>query len=72
MLRVFIILVSSITFWLLTIVVVVTCLIPDYLLLTYNNYRSTFKLRKNEESWRFINSDNDNTQNVSFKHMFYI
>lgn len=63
MLRVFIILVSSITFWLLTIVVVVTCLIPDYLLLTYNNYRSTFKLRKNEESWRFINSDNDNTQN---------
>ncbi|XP_061935373.1 phospholipid-transporting ATPase IF-like isoform X5 [Apis cerana] len=64
MLRVFIILVSSITFWLLTIVVVVTCLIPDYLLLTYNNYRSTFKLRKNEESWRFINSDNDNTQNI--------
>lgn len=70
MLRVFIILVSSITFWLLTIVVVVACLIPDYLLLTYNNYRSTFKLRKHEESLRFINNDSDNTQNVLFKHMF--
>lgn len=70
MLRVFIILVSSITFWLLTIVVVVACLIPDYLLLTYNNHRSTFKLRKHEESLRFINNDSDNTQNVLFKHMF--
>lgn len=72
MLRVFIILTSSITFWLLTIVVVVACLIPDYLLLTYNNYKSAFKLKKFEESRRFINNDNNNIQNVLFKHMFYI
>ncbi|XP_076683090.1 phospholipid-transporting ATPase IF isoform X2 [Andrena cerasifolii] len=49
MLRVFQILVSSITFWLLTILIVIVCLIPDYLVLTYNSYRPARVARRNEE-----------------------
>ncbi|KOC61372.1 putative phospholipid-transporting ATPase IF [Habropoda laboriosa] len=64
MLRVFYILVSSLTFWLLTIIVVVACLIPDYLVIIYNNHRPTRIMRRNEEVRPSRgNAGNDNTAN---------
>ncbi|KAK2580780.1 hypothetical protein KPH14_011515 [Odynerus spinipes] len=58
----------SITFWLLTAVVIVASLIPGYLIRIYESYRPNKILRKNEEipdSMRFIRSDNDNQMNMS-------
>lgn len=40
---------SSISFWLLTLVILVVCLIPDYLILTYNRYMPARIARRNEE-----------------------
>lgn len=62
MLGVFHKLASSLTFWLLTIVVVVVCLIPDYLLITYNSYRPARIARRNEERPQYISSQDDNRE----------
>ncbi|XP_076395905.1 phospholipid-transporting ATPase IF [Megachile rotundata] len=66
MLRVFQVLISSITFWFLTIIVAVVCLVPDYLILVYDSYRPAFITRRNEEQpQQYINANsNDNTENV--------
>lgn len=65
MLRVFEMLVSSVSFWLLTLIVVVACVIPDYLIRVYNCYRPTFITRRNEEQPQYIIvNSNDNTENV--------
>ncbi|XP_034184560.1 phospholipid-transporting ATPase IF isoform X1 [Osmia lignaria lignaria] len=65
MLRVFEMLVSSISFWLLTLIVVVACVIPDYLIRVYNCYRPTFITRRNEEQPQYIIiNSNDNTESV--------
>ncbi|XP_076284102.1 phospholipid-transporting ATPase IF [Lasioglossum baleicum] len=40
---------SSMSLWLLAIVIVVICLIPDYLMLTYNGYMPARITRRNEE-----------------------
>ncbi|CAK9806962.1 Phospholipid-transporting ATPase IF [Anthophora plagiata] len=64
MLRVFQKLISSLTFWLLTIIVVTVCLIPDYLII-YNNHSPARIMRKNEEArTNSGNTSNDNTQNT--------
>lgn len=48
MFGVFINLISSPTFWLLTIVIVPMCLIPDYLIAIYESYRPS-KLNYQDE-----------------------
>ncbi|KOX76982.1 putative phospholipid-transporting ATPase IH [Melipona quadrifasciata] len=65
-LRVFPTLLSSITFWLLTIMIVIVCLIPDCLLIVYNKYRPARVMRRNEEPRQHIisNNVNDDTENV--------
>lgn len=40
---------SSISFWLLTLVILVVCLTPDYLILTYNRSMPARIVRRNEE-----------------------
>ncbi|XP_020288805.1 probable phospholipid-transporting ATPase IF isoform X2 [Pseudomyrmex gracilis] len=45
------------SFWLLTVVVVVTCLIPDYLFLMVNSYRPMKILRRNEELPQIVSED---------------
>lgn len=40
---------SSISFWLLTLVILVVCLTPDYLILTYNRSMPARVVRRNEE-----------------------
>lgn len=66
MLKVFHISISSFTFWFLTIIIVIVCLIPDCLVIIYNNSRPTHILRRNEEPPQYIdnNNDNDNARNV--------
>ncbi|XP_026825879.1 probable phospholipid-transporting ATPase IF isoform X2 [Ooceraea biroi] len=44
-------------FWLLTLFIVVICLLPEYLFLTYNTYRPLTILRRNEESPQIISDD---------------
>lgn len=56
---VFLQLLKSPMFWLLTIFIVVTCLIPDYLWLTYNTYKPLKILRRNEEPPQIINCIDD-------------
>ncbi|XP_076173411.1 phospholipid-transporting ATPase IF isoform X2 [Ptiloglossa arizonensis] len=48
-LRVFPVILSSISCWFLAVVIVVICLIPDYLIITYNSYRPARVARRNEE-----------------------
>ncbi|XP_076237899.1 phospholipid-transporting ATPase IF [Calliopsis andreniformis] len=60
MLRVFQMLTSSVTFWLLTAIVIVICFIPDYLLITYNSYRPARIQRRNEEHPQDIINNQDN------------
>ncbi|KYN08158.1 putative phospholipid-transporting ATPase IF [Cyphomyrmex costatus] len=55
-------LLQSLSFWFLTIFIIITCLIPDYLWLTYNTYRPLKILRRNEESPQVITCNNDNDQ----------
>ncbi|KAK1123006.1 hypothetical protein K0M31_008642 [Melipona bicolor] len=64
-LRVFPTLLSSITFWLLTIMIVIVCLIPDCLVIVYNKYRPARVMRRNEEPRQHIisNNVNDDTEN---------
>ncbi|XP_076762998.1 phospholipid-transporting ATPase IF [Xylocopa sonorina] len=73
MLMVFQNLIASFTFWLLTIIIVVVCLIPDYLIITYNSYRPVRILRRNEESPRYIptigNGNDDTVENVPLQMM---
>ena len=59
-------LILSMTFWLLTIMIVIVCLIPDCLVILYNKYRPARVLRRNEEPRQHIisNNVNDNTENV--------
>ncbi|XP_003485770.1 probable phospholipid-transporting ATPase IF isoform X1 [Bombus impatiens] len=69
MLKVFPTLLSSITFWFLTIVIVMICLIPDCLVIIYNNYRPVRIMRRNEETRQYTNNStndntNDNTENT--------
>ncbi|XP_018352435.1 PREDICTED: probable phospholipid-transporting ATPase IF [Trachymyrmex septentrionalis] len=52
-------LLQSPSFWLLTIFIIITCLILDYLWLTYNTYRPLKILRRNEESPQVITCSND-------------
>lgn len=53
-------LLESPTFWILTVFIVVTCLIPDYLWLTYSaTYRPLKILRKNEEPPQSISCSDD-------------
>ncbi|KYN18060.1 Putative phospholipid-transporting ATPase 12 [Trachymyrmex cornetzi] len=52
-------LLQSPSFWLLTIFIVITCLIFDYLWLTYNTYRPLKILRRNEESLQVTTCSND-------------
>ncbi|XP_076656807.1 phospholipid-transporting ATPase IF [Halictus rubicundus] len=49
MLTVFPKILSSMSLWLLAIVVVIVCLTPDYLILTYNGYMPARIKRRNEE-----------------------
>nr|XP_031846306.1 probable phospholipid-transporting ATPase IF isoform X1 [Nomia melanderi]XP_031846314.1 probable phospholipid-transporting ATPase IF isoform X1 [Nomia melanderi] len=49
MLMVFPKILSSISFWLLTLVILIVCLTPDYLILTYNRYMPVRVARRNEE-----------------------
>ncbi|XP_050456062.1 phospholipid-transporting ATPase IF-like isoform X4 [Cataglyphis hispanica] len=59
-------LLMSPSFWLITIIVVVICLIPDYLLLTYDTYRPMKILRRNEEPPQPLNcSDHDSERSSS-------
>ncbi|XP_018306223.1 probable phospholipid-transporting ATPase IF [Mycetomoellerius zeteki] len=55
-------LLQSPSFWLLTLFIIITCLIPDYLWLTYNTYRPLKILRRNEESPQVITCSNDDDQ----------
>ncbi|XP_018059116.1 PREDICTED: probable phospholipid-transporting ATPase IF [Atta colombica] len=52
-------LLQSPSFWLLTIFIIITCLILDYLWLTYNTYRPLKILRRNEESPQVITCSNN-------------
>lgn len=58
-------LLMSPSFWLITIIVVVLCLIPDYLLLTYDTYRPIKVLRKNEEPPQPLNCSDDDSEHSS-------
>ncbi|XP_024876630.1 probable phospholipid-transporting ATPase IF isoform X1 [Temnothorax curvispinosus] len=62
---VFPILLKSPSFWLITVLIVVTCLIPDYLWLTYNTYKPLKILRRNEEPPRIISSSDDDDSEYS-------
>lgn len=42
-------LLMSPSFWLISLLVIVSCMIPDYLLMTHNTYRALKIPRKNEE-----------------------
>ena len=66
MLTVLPMLIPSMTFWLLTIVIVIVCLIPDCLIVVYNKYRPARIMRRNEEPRQHIisNNVNNNTENV--------
>ncbi|OAD56072.1 putative phospholipid-transporting ATPase IF, partial [Eufriesea mexicana] len=76
MLRVFDISILSLTFWFLTIIIVIVCLIPDCLVVIYNNDRPMRIMRRNEEPPQCIdsNNENDNTQRffnmIPWKHSF--
>lgn len=56
---VFLQLLKSPLFWLLTVFIVVTCFIPDYLWMTYNTYKPLKILRRNEEPPQIISCDDD-------------
>jgi len=58
-------LLMSPSFWLITIIVVVVCLIPDYLLLTYDTYRPIKVLRRNEEPPQPLNCSDDDSEHSS-------
>ncbi|KAG7189384.1 hypothetical protein KM043_017031 [Ampulex compressa] len=57
MLSVFPKLLLSPSFWLLTIVIIVVCFIPDCLILIYNTYRPIRVLQKNEEDPQILNAN---------------
>ncbi|XP_017879448.2 uncharacterized protein LOC108624562 [Ceratina calcarata] len=57
LLRVFHILMASLNFWLLTIIVIFVCLIPDCLVMIYNSYNPMRILRRNEERPRYSNNE---------------
>lgn len=65
MLGVFQKLLMSPSFWLITVIVIVICLIPDYLLLTYNTYRPLKVLRRNEELPQIIDCDDNSSERNS-------
>ncbi|KAL0110201.1 hypothetical protein PUN28_013685 [Cardiocondyla obscurior] len=50
------------SFWALTVLIVVACLIPDYLWLTYNTYRPLRVLRRNEELPQIITCIDDDSR----------
>ncbi|XP_011693120.1 PREDICTED: probable phospholipid-transporting ATPase IF [Wasmannia auropunctata] len=58
-------LLQSPSFWLITVFIIVTCLIPDYLWMTYNTYRPLKILRRNEEPPRIIICSDDNSDKSS-------
>nr|XP_033338389.1 probable phospholipid-transporting ATPase IF [Megalopta genalis]XP_033338398.1 probable phospholipid-transporting ATPase IF [Megalopta genalis] len=65
MLSVFPKILSSVSLWLLAIVIVIICLIPDYIILTYSRYMPARITRRNEEHPRNVvshASDNGETQ----------
>ncbi|XP_015439518.1 PREDICTED: probable phospholipid-transporting ATPase IF [Dufourea novaeangliae] len=63
MLAVFPKILSSISFWLLAIVIVIVCLTPDYLLLAYSRYMPARIMRKNEEQPQYIISNGNDGEN---------
>lgn len=53
------------------------CLIPDCLVIIYNNYRPVRIMRRNEETRQYTNNStndntNDNTENVLLQAYIYI
>ncbi|XP_072764277.1 phospholipid-transporting ATPase IF isoform X2 [Anoplolepis gracilipes] len=58
-------LLMSPSFWLITIIIVVICLIPNYLLLTHDTYRPMKVLRRNEEPPQPINCNDDDSEHSS-------
>ncbi|XP_014470440.1 PREDICTED: probable phospholipid-transporting ATPase IF [Dinoponera quadriceps] len=64
-------LLMSPSFWLITLFVIVVCLMPDYLLLTYNTYRPLKILRKNEEQPQPAASTNS-SRNKCFEVIKYM
>lgn len=67
------------SFWLLTVVIVVACLIPDYLFLMVNSYRPMQILRRNEALPQIISDDNESsssykviTKTINIVQFFYI
>ncbi|XP_053972565.1 phospholipid-transporting ATPase IF [Hylaeus volcanicus] len=62
MLGVYPMLLSSITFWLLNVVIIILCLIPDCLIHTYNSYRPARIVRRNEEQPQYTNGNVNNTR----------
>ncbi|XP_043259044.1 phospholipid-transporting ATPase IF-like [Colletes gigas] len=62
MLMIYPMILSSMTFWLMTIVIVILCLLPDCLILRYNRYRSARVARRNEEHPRHVIVNANNTR----------
>lgn len=65
-------LLMSPSFWLITIIVVVVCLTPDYLLLTYDSYRPMKILRRNEEPPQPLNCSDDYSERSSSQTVIII
>ncbi|KAL6255347.1 hypothetical protein P5V15_013685 [Pogonomyrmex californicus] len=54
-------------FWLLTVLIVVACLIPDYLMMTYNTYTPIKILRRNEEPPQIFDCNSDDSESSSWQ-----